>query len=84
MFKIELEEAIIDKSEEDEQKHSLRYFEIDLALGCATRQRLGIREWKRHAGKEKKEREDGIVVGETVPLCVLHSLCQKRICTTRK
>ena len=70
--KIKLEQAIVDYAKSNENKHSLENFQINGSAWHPAGELLGVWEWEWNSGDEKKKREDGVVVGYSVPCYVLH------------
>ena len=69
---IELKDTIADQSQQYQQETAADDLQVDLRGSPALSQLFGQREREGDTGNEKKEREDGVVLTETVPFDVGH------------
>ena len=72
MFKIEVQQSVVDKSEQHERQSAPDDFPINLAFRLAPLPLFRQRKRERNPRDKQKERENRVVMRQSVPLYVVH------------
>ena len=75
-LEIELKQSAIDHAQEHQQQAAPQDFQVDACHGLSSLHLFLQREGEGDARDEEEQREDGVVVAESVPLDMLHLLGQ--------